>query len=414
MGINFIYNRGMKVYNNISQLLTLEGAYLKDGRKLQEADLSIIEEASIVVDEDTIHWVGKTYDLPADYQKLPQIDLTGFIVTPEIVDSHTHLVFGGNRSFEYGLRLKGASYEEIASAGGGILHTANKTVHLSEDDLFKTACERVELIHSYGVGTIEIKSGYGLSYEAEYKLSKVIDRLKKHFSPRVQIINTYMAAHAVPKKFNSSMEFITEVVIPLMEKLQTEKIIDMVDIFHEKNYFTDEDVRLLFEKAQFLNLPVKMHADELNDNDGASIAAEYSALSADHLLQISDKGIRAIANSQTVATILPGTAFFLGKPLAPARHLLDAGAKVALASDYNPGSCHCDNLIMLASISAMNLKMKPVELWSALTLNAAHALGLSEQGALIPGLKPRMSMFKVGIHEEIFYNWGKNLSVSID
>lgn len=404
----------MKVYNNISQLLTLEGAHLKDGRKLQEADLSIIEEASIVVDESIIHWVGKTYDLPADYQKLPNIDLTGLIVTPEIVDSHTHLVFGGNRSFEYGLRLKGASYEEIAAAGGGILHTANKTIHLSEDDIFKTACERVERIHSYGVGTIEIKSGYGLNYEAEYKLSKVIDRLKKYFSPRIQIINTYVAAHAVPKKFDSSIEFIKEVVIPLMDKLHSEKIIDMVDIFHEKNYFTDADVRLLFEKAQSLGLPVKMHADELNDNDGASIAAEYSALSADHLLQISDKGIRAIANSQTVATILPGTAFFLGKPLAPARHLLDAGAKVALASDYNPGSCHCDNLILLASISAMNLKMKPVEIWSALTLNAAHAVGLSDQGALIPGLRPRMSMFKADIHEEIFYNWGKNLSFSLD
>ncbi len=403
----------MKVYSNISQLLTLSGAHAKDGRKLVDSDLSLIENASIVVDDELIHWVGKTEDLPEDYKKIPTTNLSGHIVTPEIVDSHTHLVFGGNRSFEYGLRLKGATYEEIATAGGGILHTADKTAHLSEEELFKTACARIERINSYGVGTIEIKSGYGLNFEAEYKISKAINKLKEHFQPRIKIVRTYMAAHAVPKSFLSSQQFIDELVIPLMEKLQSEDLIDIVDIFHEKNYFTDEDTRKLFTKAQGLGLKVKMHADEMNDNNGAAIAAEFSALSADHLLQVSDAGIRALAASPTVATILPGTALFLGKPLAPARNMIDAGVKLAIASDYNPGSCHCDNLILLTSISAKNLGLTPVEIWAGITLNAAHALGLYEQGAIIAGHRPRLSVFKASTHEEIFYSWGRNLSVKI-
>lgn len=403
----------MKVYSHISQLITLAGAHQKDGRKLDESDLSLIEDAAIVMDENLIHWVGKTHDLPQDYEKIPRTNLSGHIVTPQIVDSHTHLIFGGNRSFEYGLRLKGATYEEIAAAGGGILHTADKTAHLSEEELLKIASARVEKIHSYGVGTIEVKSGYGLNFEAEYRLSKVINQLKEKFKGKVHIVRTYMAAHAVPKTFLSSADFISQVVIPLMEKLHAENLIDIVDIFHEKNYYTDEDTRLLFDKAQSLGLNVKMHADEMNDNNGAALAAEYSALSADHLLKISDTGIRALSKSSTVATLLPGTAFFLGKPLAPARHMLDAGVKVAMASDYNPGSCHCDNLILIASISAKNLEMKPVELWSALTLNAAHSLGLHEQGALIAGLEPKFSIFKASTHEEIFYSWGQNLAVTI-
>src|SRR5690606_19395619 len=183
-----------------------------------------------------------------------------------------------------------------------------------------------------------------------------------------------------------------EVVIPLFEKLAPMKIIDAVDIFHEKNYFDDADTALLFETAKRLGIPGKMHADELNDNNGAALGAKLKALSCDHLLKISDEGIKALKNSSTVATLLPGTAFFLGKPLAPARKILDAGVKVAIASDYNPGSCHCDNVLLVASIAAAQLKMNITETWCGMTLNAAHALGLKNQGALIPGMRPRFSL----------------------
>ncbi len=180
-----------------------------------------------------------------------------------------------------------------------------------------------------------------------------------------------------------------------------------------KNYFSAEDTRKLFEKAKSLGIARKIHADELNDNDGASLAVEFSALSADHLLKVSAKGMADLATSKTVATLLPGTAFFLGKPLAPARAMLDAGVKMALASDYNPGSCHCDNLLLIGSIAAPQMKLNQAELWCGMTLNASHALGLSDQGAILPGMKARFALFKTESLSHISYNWGKNLRVSL-
>jgi imidazolonepropionase len=204
-----------------------------------------------------------------------------------------------------------------------------------------------------------------------------------------------------------------EVVLPLLEKLAPLKIIDAVDIFHEKNYFDEKDTQSLFNLAKRLGIHTKIHADELNDNNGASLAVLNQALSADHLLKIGLQGIKDLASSDTVATILPGTAFFLGKPLAPARELLDAGAKVAIASDYNPGSCHCDNVLLVASMSAAQLKLKQVELWCGITLNAAHALSLRNQGVIQVGMKPRFSLFKIESLSHVTYNWGRNFSVNL-
>ncbi|MBY0415232.1 MAG: amidohydrolase family protein, partial [Bdellovibrionales bacterium] len=263
---------------------------------------------------------------------------------------------------------------------------------------------------SYGVGTIEIKSGYGLNFEKEYEISHIIHDLKNIVRPDVQIINTFMAAHAVPKNYSSSYDYMKEVVLPLLDRMAEENIIDCVDIFHEQNYFSDEDVVSLFERAQRLNIPVKMHADEFNDNKGAILATKYQALSADHLLATGEDGIKALSDSSTVATLLPGTGLFLGKKQANARAFLDAGVKVAIASDFNPGSCHCDNLIMIASLAAPIYKMNMAELWCAITLNAAHALNLKNQGALIPGLLPRLSIFNTDSLDRVTYNWGKNLA----
>lgn len=403
----------MKIFRNFNQICSLESAFNKDGRSLEPNDLSILTNASIVFDKDEILWVGPDSSLPQKYAQIESIDYTGHVLTPEIVDSHTHLVFAGNRSFEYSLRLNGADYEEIANAGGGILSTMEHTITASFDDLFNSAVARIERIYSYGVGTIEVKSGYGLTIESERKISKVIHKLKNHFSGRINILNTFLAAHAVPSSFKSSHDYLVKVVIPLLEELNNDKIIDFVDIFHEKNYFNMEDSRLLFEKAQELSLRVKIHADEFNDNDGAKLATQYNALSADHLLCTSDTGIEILSKSDTVATLLPGTAFFLGKPLAPAKKFLDANCKVALASDYNPGSCHCDNLLLIASICAKSMNFNIAQLWSAITLNASHALGIRDQGALVPGLKPRFSIFKCKSVDEITYSWGRNFSTNL-
>ena len=403
----------MKAYTNLSQILTLENAYIKDGRKLTPSDLSLLSDGAIVFDNEKIHWLGKTKNLPQEFNDIPSFNLQGHVLTPELVDSHTHAVFGGNRSQEYVDRLNGISYEEIANRGGGILFTMRETQSSTSHELFSLAKERVERINSYGVGTIEIKSGYGLSYEKEKELSLIIDKLKKHFRNKITIFNTYLAAHDVPRIFSGTEEYLDRVVLPLLDELAPLKIIDAVDIFHEKNYFSAKDVEKLFKKAAFFGINCKIHADELNENQGAELAVKYKALSADHLLKISDNGINALSASDTVATLLPGTAFFIGKPLAPARKMLDSGVKVAIASDYNPGSCHCDNLLLIASIAAAQLKMNQAELWCGITLNAAHALGLRDQGVLKVGMKPRFSLFKVNQLSDITYEWGKNFSISL-
>lgn len=403
----------MRCYKNINQLVTLKNIHQKDGRNINSEDTSVINNGAVVFDKDKILWVGETSNIPEKYSSIVYVDLDGYVLTPEIVDSHTHAVFGGNRAFEYSMRLNGADYQDIASAGGGILNTMSETLNTSREKLFKNAVERIERIYSYGVGTIEIKSGYALTYEKEKELSEIIFELKNHFKNKIQIFNTFLAAHAVPMEFKSSQEYLNTVVIPLMEELNAKKIIDAVDIFHEVGYFDEKDTRKLFDKATELNIPIKMHADEFNDNNGAAIACEYNALSCDHLLVTSDSGVEALSKSSTVATLLPGTAFFLGKELANARKFLDAGCKVALASDYNPGSCHCENLVLLASLAAKRLDMNIAEVWSAICYNSAHALGLRDQGAIDIGLRPRFSLFKCDSFDEIIYSWGKNLSISV-
>lgn len=402
----------IRILRNFNQVATLASAHQKDGRNIQPSDLSIINDASIVFDDEKIIWIGEDSKLPVEFQDKEFIDCNNKVCTPEIVDAHTHLVFGGDRAHEYSMRLNGATYEEIANAGGGILNTMNGTNNLNRNDLLKLAIERAKQIHSYGVGTIEIKSGYGLNFEKEYELSRIIFDLKTILAPEIQIKNTYMAAHAIPKDFKNSYDYMKEVVLPLLDVLADEKILDAVDIFHEQNYFSEDDVRSLFERSNRLGIPVKMHADEFNDNNGAALACSYNALSCDHLLKTSSAGIDVLAKSNTVANLLPGTGLFLGKEKANARAMLDAGVKVAIASDFNPGSCHCDNVLMLASIAAPMYKMNLAEMWTAITLNAAHSLGIKDQGAIVPGLKPRFSIFNTDCIDRVTYNWGKNLAIN--
>jgi imidazolonepropionase len=398
------------VYKNISEILTLQGAHEKDGRKLLPEDKKIISQGAVVFNNDEILWVGPEKELPNEYDSAKSVDMAGAVLTPEIVDSHTHLVFGGNRSFEYSMRLDGKSYVDIAEAGGGILNTMKGTNEATKDALLHIGRERIKRLQSYGVGTIEIKSGYGLNYEKEKELSLVIDQLKKEFAPKVQIVNTYMAAHAVPKSFEDSRAYLDEVVISLMKELAPMGVIDCVDIFHEVGYFDYSDTEYFFKEAKKLNLKIKSHADEFNDNKGAILAAQYGALSTDHLLCTGDDGIEALANSNTVANLLPGTGFYLGEEQVKARKFLDAGVKVGIGSDYNPGSCHWDNVLMIASMSAMTYGMNSCELWAAITYNAAAAIGVERQGVIAQGMKPRFTKFNIPSIAEITYGWGKNFA----
>jgi imidazolonepropionase len=401
-----------KAFRNFSQIVTMKSAMEKDGRKIIYDDLSILETASIIFNDNEIVWVGTDVDFPSSQQIDEEKDFSGHVLLPEVVDPHTHTIFDGDRSREYRMRINGADYTEIAKAGGGILSTMNSTVNSSFEDLYNIAKERLLKMNSYGVGTVEIKAGYALSFEKEKEIHQIIDKLKKDLAPKIKIKNTFLAAHAVPASFKSSEEYMDEVVIPLLKDLGKTSMLDAVDIFHEQGYFNTDDVEKLFNEAKKLNIPVKSHADEFNDNNGAALAVKHGALSVDHLLMTGEKGIESLVNSDTVATLLPGTGFFLGKNQSQARKFLDAGVKVALASDYNPGSCHFDNLLQIAAISAPTLKMNMGELWCAITLNAAHALGIRDQGAIKVGMSPRFSIFKTNNIDKITYNWGENLAVT--
>ena len=398
------------IWKNFNQMATLESAWKKKGRNLNPQDLGLMDNGTVIFDEKEILWVGKS-DIPEKFKEGDHRDCQNLVLLPELVDSHTHLLFGGDRAAEYQRRMNGEDYHRIASEGGGILSTVQETRALSRKELFKSAVCRIEEMHSCGVGTIEIKSGYGLERKKEEELSFVIDDLKKHFSPKIQIHNTFMAAHAVPHEFKTSREYMKKQVLPLFENLAEQRIIDSVDIFHEQGYFDSGDVKLLFDKAEEMNIPRKIHADEFYDNEGAVLACDYNALSADHLLATGKKGIKRLADSETVAVLLPGTGLFLGKGLADARAFLDAGCRVALASDYNPGSCHCSNLLWLASVASPSYKLNMAEFWASITLNGAAALGRQNQGALIAGLSPRFTVFQAESIAHVTYRWGERMKV---
>lgn len=406
----------MQIYKNINEVLTLSSAHQKDGRNLLPEDTSVLQNGAIVFDEAEIIWVGDSENIPVEYIKKAETvkDLSGYVITPELVDSHTHLIFGGNRANEYQMRLNGADYQEIAKAGGGIVATSVGTNSQSDEELLRLCRERINRILSYGVGTIEIKSGYSLTYEGEMRMTKLIGELKKEFSPKVQIFNTFMPAHALPKSFTSTEAFMDEVVIPLLDEVAPLGIIDCVDIFHEEGYFDESDVKKLASAAQKYGIPLKTHADEFNDNKGAILACELGALSTDHLLCTTKDGIERLSKSKTVATVLPGTGLFLGKPKADAKALADGGCKLSIASDYNPGSCHCDNLLLLASIAAPLYGINMAQMWAGITLNAAAALGKNNQGAIIKRFAPRFTIYKTETIAEITYSWGRNLVVSVD
>lgn len=417
-----------KILMNLKQLLTLQGVAKKDGRKIVPEDLSILENACVVINTECIPniytFVGLTRDLPKHYLENSNsdsiiVDAKKYIMAPEFIDAHTHLAFFGDRAREYVQKLNGESYENIAKLGGGILESMRQTkaaLHDSrlKEEFFLKCSQKVEKMSERGVKTIEIKSGYGGDFQSEYELSTFIDSLAKKFSPKIEIIRTFMAAHAYPQN-QTSQTYLNEVVIPLMHQLNSEKKIDAVDIFVEEGYFSVKDMQKLFEQAIKLSLRVKMHVDEFKNLKAIEQALKYNPISVDHCLQTDKADIQRLAQTNTVVNLLPGTAFFLGKKLPNARDFLDAGCKVAMASDYNPGSCHFDQLLMIAQMSAKNLQMNIGELWASLTYNASQSLGLEQnRGFIKEGTIARYNLFETNSQENIFYAWGENFKKEID
>lgn len=414
----------LHVLIHASELLTGEGVRRKDGRRIRDEDLGRIQDGAVAysvktvpyvdsstgkigrkVVSDKILWVGKSVDLPAIYQNSPIFDLDGKnAVLPGLVDCHTHLVFAGNRAQEFAARCGGTSYEEIAKAGGGIQTTVNATREASEEELFRLARARVEEAHRYGIRTLEIKSGYGLSLESELKILRVVKKLQKA-TPEMTLVPTFLGAHDFPKGItrDAYLKLILEDMLPAIAR---EQLSNTCDVFIDSGFYTLDEGRQILEKAKSLGFQVKVHADELTNTESAGLAAELGALSADHLLKISSAGIQALANSETTAVLLPGTAFYLKAAHAPARALLDAGARVAISTDFNPGTSMTLNLPAVMTISALYLGMTRAELFAGVTYNAARALGLQERkGSIEVGKDADFFVSPYATFEELYYRF---------
>ncbi len=399
---------GNIIIKNAAQLVTCSGNEAKKGLQMNELD--IVENGTIVIEDGVITRVGKTDEVlkTVNEEGFQVIDARGKAVLPGFVDSHTHFVFGGNRAEEYSWRLKGVDYMEIMKKGGGILSTVKATRNETEEVLYEKAYERLTSMMSFGVTTVEGKSGYGLDTETELKQLRVMKKTNDHHP--MDVVSTYMGAHAVPPEYEGQEDrMIEDIIQHVLPRVQQEGLAEFCDVFTEKNVFSIEQSRKLLMAAAVMGFKLKMHADEIVPLGGAELAAEMGAVSADHLLQVSEKGMKALADENVVATLLPGTAFSLKASYAPARALLDAGCAVALASDFNPGSCHTESLPLIIALATLYMGLTPEETVTALTLNGAAAIGREKEiGSLDVGKKGDVVILKVPSYHFLSYHIGVN------
>lgn len=367
-----------------------------------------IEHGAIVTQGEAVLWVGATNNLPAEYISsiAEERDLGGACVTPGLIDCHTHLVYAGNRAREFELRLQGATYEEISRAGGGIRSTVAATRAASEDELLALALPRARTLMSEGVTACEVKSGYGLSELDEARSLRVARRLSQELPLTVR--TTFLGAHAVPAEFDGRADDYLRAVCDWMPRLHADGLIDAVDAFCERIGFSAGQTRRVFEAAKALGLPVKLHAEQLSDQHGAALAAEFNALSCDHLEYVSEEGIKAITASGTVAVLLPGAYYFLRETqLPPVAALRAAGVPIALATDHNPGSSPTLSPLLIMNMACTLFRMTPEEAWRGFTVNAARALGLPDTyGVLRAGSRADFAVWDADHPRDLVYRFG--------
>jgi imidazolonepropionase len=378
-------------------------------------DAGILKNAAVAVSNGRIAMIGAASDLEHAYSDAEVVDCRGGVLTPGLVDSHTHAVFGKPRFEEHEQRAEGLDYMEIARRGGGIHASVRDFRQRSEAELYTLAVQRIGELASYGTTTLEIKSGYGLSIEDELKALRVIGRLAER--QPVRIVATWLGAHEIPHDYRTSearrAEFIDLLVDTMLPKVVEQGIARFADVFCEPGVFTTDETRRILEASRDAGLGIKIHADELKPCGGAELAASLGAISADHLAAISQSGIGALANSDTIATLLPGTMLFLGKARqAPARALIDAGAAVALASDFNPGTSPTVNFPLMLTLGVSQLHMSLAEVLIAATVNGAAAVRLAgETGQIAPGFAADLALFAIGDVRELPYWYGARLCV---
>jgi imidazolonepropionase len=371
----------------------------------QAAGWGVIERGAIVTEDARIAWVGAESDLPAlGKAAVEEHDLDGALVTPGLVDAHTHLVYAGQRAHEFELRLQGASYEEIARSGGGIRSTVTATRAASEDALFALASRRLTSLRDGGVTTVEIKSGYGLSFEDEAKCLRVARRLG---ATGVSVRTTSLAAHALPPEFEGRADAYIDAVCDWLPKWHAEGLVDAVDAFCERIAFSTAQVERVFATAKSLGLPVKLHAEQLSDSGGAELASRFQALSCDHLEHLGDVGIAAMRSAGTVAMLLPGAYHFLRETqLPPIAALREAGVAMAVSTDHNPGTSPTLSLPLMIHLACVDFRLTPEEAVRGATVNAARALGLADRGTLAAGQRADFALWNLEHPRELAYWFG--------
>ncbi len=374
---------GNLIIKNAAELVTCSGFAAKQGREM--VDLKIIYDGAVLIKNGVIEATGQSEDIEkrfkkagADQSDFDMIDARGKAVLPGFVDSHTHLVFGGYRAEEFAWRLRGDSYMQIMQRGGGIVNTVEATRQASAEELLQSGIQRLNSMLSFGVTTVEGKSGYGLDQETEIKQLEVMARLDQiHY---LDVVPTFLGAHAVPEEYKGKQDaFIDFMAKDVLPRVTDQQLAEFCDIFCEKNVFSIEQSRRLLSSAKDLGLKLKMHADEIVQLGGAELAAELGAVSADHLLQASDQGIKDMAAAGVVATLLPATAFSLKEPYANGRKMMDSNCAVALATDFNPGSCFTESIPLVFALATLYMNISTEEAISALTINGAAALDRADQ-----------------------------------
>lgn len=398
-----------KLFRNPAQIVTVNtnGKNFKRGDEL--SDIEVLEGRSIISESGLIKEIIPNSKI-SKYKFDEEIDLSGKVLMPGLVECHTHTAYAGSRAGEFKKKLSGIGYEEIAKSGGGINTTVQAVRKASFEELVSIIKPRIDYFISQGITTLEIKSGYGLSYYDEIKLLQVINFLNNEYA--IDIIPTFLGAHTFPPEYkNDHNKYVDIIVNELLPFIAENKLALFCDAFCEKTAFSAQQVIKIFTEAKKLGLKLKLHTEQFNNIGGLDAAIDLGAQSADHLEVIAEDDLNKFAGNETVAVLLPGVSFFLDYDYAPARKLIDAGAIVALATDYNPGSSHIANLNLIMSLAALKMKMTIEETISAVTINAAKALDVSDKtGSIEPGKKADFSVFDISDYSEIVYQVGKNLN----
>lgn len=393
---------------NIKELIQTRETNVTIVKGNDMSSLPILKNAYLLIDNDTIVEFGKMEDYtPVEADQT--IDATGKIVMPAWCDSHSHIVYAGDRTQEFVDRINGLSYEDIANRGGGILNSAEKLQHATEDELYEQASNRLRNLIKMGTGALEIKSGYGLTVEAELKMLRVIKRLKRDFP--IKIKATLLAAHALPKEFKSNKDaYIDLIVNEMIPEVCAEDLAEYIDVFCETGYFDLKDTQRVLEAGKTYGLIPKIHVNQFNAFGGVALGVAYEALSVDHLEVMTAEDITALKDSNTMPVALPSCSYFLSIPYTPARAIIDAGLPLALATDYNPGSTPSGNMNFVLSTACIKMNMTPEEAINAATINGAYAMGISNQyGSICRGKKANLIITKpIPGYQYLPYSFGEN------